>query len=481
MCLPMATIRYNNVVGTIETKLKPEELEYIDSKTKYRLPGYDKTWNYKRKLWDGYTHAFDFYAQRFRRGLLDRVVGALQYLKHDVVLINEAIATCATISPGIHDGIIRPYEFQAKVRGIVRQHERGIIASPTGTGKTYMAGLIIDELKLRTLVIVNELVLLDQMHRSLGRTIDGATIGYIGNTEFELGDIVIATVQSLTSILGIQAKKNAKINTNLGQLRQWLASVGLVIHDEAHLADADTCIALYGVLDTPSRVIGFSATPFGWADKQQKVANIELEQVFGRVIYSTFDQDFIGLGLKVPCVIKSVQVPARIEKYGTFRDNQGALYKKALQFEILQNDEWANTVKEQVKEFTRDNMTCFVYATHSLEYGEKLATLLGAPFVQGKTPRAKRFEIFDALQDKKIPAIVSDIGGIGLDIPSLDAFVLASDAKDIRQMRGRVERADAKSGKTVGHFVDLYKSCSFLSSHRQLRLNQYQHDNNIIY
>jgi superfamily II DNA or RNA helicase len=344
-----------------------------------------------------------------------------------------------------------------------------------------MCGLIIDEIKLRTLVIVNELVLLDQMHRSLGRTVDGATIGYIGNTEFELGDIVIATVQSLTSILGIQVKKNVKINQNLGQLRQWLASVGLVIHDEAHLADADTCTALYGCLDNPSRIIGFSATPYGWAEKQQKVANIELEQIFGRVIYNTFNEDFIKLGLKVPCVVKSVEVPSRIEKYGTYRDNQGALYKQALEYEILKNDTWADAIKNEVDEFTRDNMTCFVYASHSLEYGEKLAKLLGAPFVQGKTPRAKRFEIFDALQDKKIPCIVSDIGGVGLDIPSLDAFVLASDAKDIRQMRGRVERADAKSGKTVGHFVDLWKSTSFLKGHRDLRMNQYQHDNNVIF
>jgi superfamily II DNA or RNA helicase len=207
---------------------------------------------------------------------------------------------------------------------------------------------------------------------------------------------------------------------------------------------------------------------------------VELEQVFGHVIYNTFDNDFIALGLKVPLIVKQVELQPKVKVYGTFRDNQGELYKKALRFEITHNDEWHAAVKESVREFTQDNMTTFVYAAHSLEYGETLAKLLDAPFVQGKTKRAERLRIFDAVAAKKIPVVVSDIGGVGLDIPSLDAFVLASDAKDVRQFKGRVERASAETGKEYGHFVDIWKNCSFLNKHHELRENQYREGQNII-
>ena len=184
------------------------------------------------------------------------------------------------------------------------------------------------------------------------------------------------------------------------------------------------------------------------------------------------------MGLKAPCIVKSVKVPYRVQTYGTWRDNQAILYKKALQYEIIQDENWHNAVKEQVDEFNAEGASCFVYASHSLEYGETLARLLSCPFVQGSTTRKERFKHFDDLQDKKILRIVSDIGSIGLDIPSLDAFILASDVKDIRQMQGRVGRA--YPGKKFGYFVDMYKDTSFLSSHRETRMHQYAEEGSII-
>ena len=465
-------IQTNNIWGQVLTQLTPEDLVYVDTKTRFHPPGYDKTWNFKHKRWDGYERCFNPQNQAFRVGILDRILTVLKFLGYstDVQPDNayQVSQTVVTIPPGKRP--FEPLEFQSHIRKVVREHKRGIIASPTGTGKTVMAALIAEELQHRTLMIVNDLVLLDQMHRNLSRAYPGMQIGYIGNTEFELGDITVATLQSLASILGIIKKKSPKVSANIDSLKAWLAGVNIVIHDEAHLADADTSLLLYGQLQNPDRIYGFSATPYGWAWKQQRTANIELEQIFGKVIYNAFDNDFTALGLKVPSIVKSVKVPYRVKTYGTWRDNQAVLYKKALQFEIIQDPEWHNAVKAQADEFNREGSSCFIFAAHSLEYGETLARLLDCPFVQGKTPRKERFQHFDALQDKKILRIVSDIGSIGLDIPSLDAFILASDVKDVRQMKGRVERAFP--GKSHGYLVDMYKDCSFLSSHRETRMHQ---------
>jgi DNA excision repair protein ERCC-3 len=466
-------IKINNVWGQVYGQLSALDLEYIGTKTRFRPPGYDKTWNFKTKRWDGYTHTFNATTQAFRIGLLERMLHILKFLGYapSIQHVDGYSITDEPIEVGLATRKFEPLPFQKKVREISREHKRGIIASPTGTGKTVMASLIVEEQQKRTLIIVNDLVLLDQMHRTLTRTLTEAKIGYIGNSEFELGDVVVATIQSLASILGIvEKKKKPKESEHNEELRIWLSKCNMVIHDEAHLADADTSLLLYGRLENPDRVYGFSATPYGWAWKTQKSANVELEQVFGKVIFA--------LGLKVPSIVKSVQVPYRVKTYGTFRDNQAVMYKKALTYEIIQDENWHNAVKAQVDEFNAEGASCFIYAAHSLEYGEKLAKLLDAPFVQGKTPRKERFKYFDALQDKSLMRMVSDIGSIGLDIPSLDAFILASDVKDVRQMKGRVERASP--GKKHGYLVDMWKDCSFLNSHRETRMHQYVADGSMI-
>lgn len=475
------TINCDNVVGQISGQLSHEQLTYIDSKTRYRPKGYDKTWRFQNGRWDGWAHTFNPSDKAFRIGLLGRVIGALEHLGFQPTVQRSSPGHSSLVtSANMPEGMLKPLDYQAKVRQVVRDHDIGIIASPTGSGKSAMMALAIEELGTRTLLLTNDLVLTDQMHRNLQRYFPQASVGYIGNSEFELGDIVVSTVQSFASILGLTKGKVKKDDSRNHDLRSWLRGVGLVLHDEVHLADSETCIAVYDQLSYTPKRFGFSATAMEWAEKSTKVSNVELEQVFGKVIYSTFGTDFIALGMKVPLFVRSIEVPYRMKVYGTHRDNQAQLYKQCLQYEILQNDAWLEAIVNITKEYTDAGHTAFVYAAHSIEYGNRVAKALDAPFVNGKTKRKERFRLFDAVQSKQLPCLVSDIGGVGLDIPSLDAFILASDAKDIRQMSGRVERSSAATGKEYGHFVDMFKGCSFLAKHREIREHQYTANNAIV-
>jgi superfamily II DNA or RNA helicase len=476
--MALAQINVDHVWGHIKDPLPENVLKYIDDKTKYHPDGYDKTWLYNKRdalgnrRWDGFNHTFNPTQQTFRRGLLKRITNCLEFNGYQV-----SVQECGPVEPALtqvnvklQDGVVRPIDYQAKVRTVVREHKIGIIASPTGTGKSVMMGLICDELRERTLIILNDLVLADQMWRNLGRYFPDAKIGYIGNSEFELGDITVATINSLRVILGIEKRKKG-VHDHRQELEAYIKTVGVILHDEVHLADSDSCVRVYDLLAYSPRRYGFSATPYVWAEKQQKYANIELEQVFGHVIYSTFGLDFIALGVKVPLVVRNIEVPSYMQAYGTYRDDQAKLYALCKKFEILENEAWAQAVVNVTREYTENGATAFVYAAHSLAYGERIAALLNAPFVNGKTTRKERFKIFDAVQSRKLMCVVSDIGGVGLDIPSLDAFILASDVTDIRQMAGRVLRASP--GKQDGHFVDLWKNTSFLKSHKKKRDTQY--------
>jgi superfamily II DNA or RNA helicase len=464
----------------ILNELSDQELTYLTVKTRFHPSGYMHQWMFKTKKWDGYTNTFDRINKTFRIGLLHRVTLALNQLGYTVQVDDQRSRAMSAIDIALDMQTYKPYDYQDKVREIVRKNDIGIIAGPCGSGKSVQAGIIIDELKTPTLFLTNDLVLTDQMYRNMGKYFPGKKIGYIGDGEFELGDVTVSTVQSLASIWGITKSKKKQQHDRRQELDDHLKTVRLVLHDEAHTSETDTCIAIYDRFKHVVKRFGFSATPKELDGEKEKTANIGLEQIFGEVIYSAFDNDFYGLGVRVPLIVKSVEVPYVTQVYGGYKDNQAEVYRECLEAEILLNPEWHHAIEKAAHEFTDSGNTVFVYAGHRIEYGETIAKMLGAPFVQGKTKRADRFKLFDDVYSKKIKCIVSDIGGVGLDIRSLDAIIIATDMKDIRQIAGRVVRSCPEFNKECGYIVDLYKQCSFLKTHRTQRLAQYKAENALV-
>src|SRR5258708_6472976 len=120
--MPAVTIVADYVKCKILELLSAEVNLYIDSKTKYHPDGYDKTWNFKKKRWDGYNHTYDIQTQVFRVGLLQRVQHALAYHGYQASIQRVSTGTLERIDPHLDDQIIRPFEYQAKVRQKVQEH-----------------------------------------------------------------------------------------------------------------------------------------------------------------------------------------------------------------------------------------------------------------------------------------------------------------------------------------------------------------------
>jgi superfamily II DNA or RNA helicase len=464
-------------------------LNTLTEELRFRPDGYRFSPAFKKHRWDGYKYLFNRANGEFRIGLLQRVKRTLERIGPvGIVNMMNTPWQMPDCDLRVQSDVIKPFDFQQKIREVVENNSRGIISSPTSTGKTVMMGIAAAHLKRRTLVILNDLTLLGQTKRSLERTL-GVEVGMIGDGEFELCDVTCATVQSLSTILGVvkfkrkPGRKPRAPSPKRPDLEEWLKGAGLVMHDEVHQADGAMCSELYLQIPNATSIYGFSATPYDWADKQQGVANIELEQVFGTMIYDTSKADFIALGLKVPIVIRDVQVPAHFTYKGMETDEErSAAYKTCLKQEIVESDIWLGTIIREAQIYIRDGMSVFIYAApnHGLAFAEKIANSIEkAHLVNGSTDRREREKIFDALHRKEILCVVSDIGGIGLDVPSLDVILLASDVVDVRQIRGRVERACPEAGKEYGILVDFWKDCQFLKKHRQKRINQYTAGQNI--
>ncbi len=476
-------IQVDNIDARIESALVPSVTTLIYEELKYHPDGYEHVYSYKSKRWDGYNRLFKPTTLSFRRGLLPRVQSILEDAGYKV-LVNNKMRETGSVEHKFNSELIRPFAFQQGVIPAMDHNDVGIIVSPTGSGKTVMIGMMINAARKYTMVMVTDVVLLDQMQQALQRLFD-QPIGMIGDGEFDLQPITVTTLQSFVSITSaktIGAADKRKI------LLQYLNMVGMVISDEAHLYDSESVDEVMKYFTHTTKFYGMSATPYGWAEKAEKRSNLELEQHFGNVIYDCRKNNFVELGLKATLLVniinrtplkKDWNIHWKADRHGKKSLDHTKNYKECLNGELLDNFDYHDEVAEFANDLVDGGRSVFVHAPHRLSFSQSIQERIpDSVLINGSTPRLKRRAIYDAMRKKELLALVSDVGGTGLDIPSLDALILAGDMKDIRQLKGRVERASP--GKSSGLLIDLNTDTQFLGKHHAIRRSQYKSDSNII-
>jgi len=144
---------------------------------------------------------------------------------------------------------------------------RGVVALPTGAGKTLVAIAAIARLGVAALCLVPTRVLLDQWARALAACASHP-IGRLGDGEHVVAQVTVATYASATA---------------------WLPRIGdrfgLVIVDEAHHVGAWCPTEVFEMLVAPAR-LGLTATP------PEDVA--ALERHVGPVVYGLAVEDLAG-------------------------------------------------------------------------------------------------------------------------------------------------------------------------------------------
>ena len=147
---------------------------------------------------------------------------------------------------------------------------RGVVALPTGAGKTLVAIAAIAQLGVATLCLVPTRVLLDQWARALA-VCTAQPIGRLGDGDHAVAPVTVATYASATS---------------------WAPRIGgrfgLVIVDEAHHVGAWCPTEVFEMLVAPAR-LGLSATP---PDDMAVLA-----RHVGPVVYALTVEDLRGDGL----------------------------------------------------------------------------------------------------------------------------------------------------------------------------------------
>jgi superfamily II DNA or RNA helicase len=157
----------------------------------------------------------------------------------------------------------RPYQHDA-LAAWLGARARGVVVLPTGAGKTVLALMAIERLRLRTLVVVPTIELLHQWRGAIIERlgISASHVGVIGDGRRELRPITVITYASA-------AMPNAPIG-----------GCGLLICDEAHHLPSPSHAALVDRCGAPYR-LGITATP-----ERGDGAESELYRLLGPLVYA---------------------------------------------------------------------------------------------------------------------------------------------------------------------------------------------------
>lgn len=321
--------------------------------------------------------------------------------------------------------------------------DRGVIALPTGSGKTLVAIGAIAELGVETLVIVPTRVLLDQWARALGEAW-GGPIGRLGDGDYQVAPITVSTYASAL----IWAPR-------IGD------RFGLIVVDEAHHVGATCPAEILDMVVAPAR-LGLTATP---------PDSGPCERVVGPVVYSLAVADLVGDAL---AAYDLATVPVRLDRdeRALYRETRAVFNTAYARFLRLQpGAAWQEFVQhatktaegrtalsawrasravlafpnakrsmvrtllerhrdERVLIFTADNATAYAIARELLVHP-----------VTCDIGRTERAEMLKKFRDGEAPVLVSSqVLDEGLDVPEADIAIIVGGTSSTRRYVQRIGR-----------------------------------------
>lgn len=337
------------------------------------------------------------------------------------------------------------WEFEHDLRGYqsgamasVLEHGGGIVALPTGAGKTVTALALVEEIGQEAVVFVHTKELLHQWADEVRECL-GVEPGVIGDDEWSTGPVTICTMQTLMS-KGVDR----------------LDDPGVMIFDECHRTSAaDTMHDIGMEFDSEWR-IGLSATPW----RRINGAELKIEGAVGGVAHEVTAEELIDEGYLAEPVFRQIGHPGPEAEWD---EDYHEAYRRC----IVNSDARNAAVATQAAELAEDGYRVLVnvdWRDHG-EAIERTTRALGADamFLHGGHTTEEREEALAEFRSRETPVLVSTLIKEGVDIPALDAVVLANAKRsDIQtlQVIGRALRTGG-GGKDHALVVDIEDSGAY--------------------
>lgn len=488
-------------LGALEGRLAGPQIPFtlLEPVTSFFIPGSEFSPLVKQGKWDGRRRLLNPKTGVFPVGLWESIRDVLE--REQIPYTLEPFDLPALPDErALHCGpvvrALRPYQAAAHAAAVASG--RGIIQIATGGGKTLLAAHLIRHYERPALFFVHTLDLLYQAAQVFEREL-GIEVGILGDGQATLRPLTVATIQ--TAARALEGTRKAAVgwkkldpeqpaktrrkksdddesapssraereldldDATREQVQACIERAEVVIFDECHHLPADTFYKI-AMRTTRARVrLGLSATP--WRDDEN---DLLLEAALGRRVCAVRCSDLIDQGYLVPPAIEfhAAPAPPGLPRRVPYAD----CYRLA----IVENQQRNRTIAARAADLAAQGRSVLILVAH-VAHGRALEPLLPeALFVHGALDSTSRGEYLAKLEQKLHPILIATtLADEGLDLPSLDAVILAGGGKSQTRAYQRIGRAlRLAEGKREAVIVDFMDEAPFLRRHSEARLLLYR-------
>ena len=343
-------------------------------------------------------------------------------------------------------GMLRDYQKEA-LDSWVRNGNKGVIALPTGSGKTIIAIAALSLLRQHTLIIAYTKEQLIQWKNAILKftNLPEYMVGMYYSGEKRVSPITLTTYQ-----------------TAYRHIDKFARNYSLLIVDEVHHLPAEKFKFIAESLPILSRM-GLSATPY-----REDGKHVELFPLMGGIVYYKSPQELAKQGYLASYRIVTIKVELKPSErrrlyelrskyrklvgYSRFEDilklaRQGD--EKAIEALRLHNEMSKLIHKslskiEKVEEIIRKelmNGSKIIVFAHYVDLAEEIARRVNGYLLTGELPADHRKIILERFRNSKSGVlVVTTLGDEGLDIPDANVGILVAGTGSRRQFIQRLGR-----------------------------------------
>lgn len=285
----------------------------------------------------------------------------------------------------------------------------GVIALPTGSGKTVIFSDLSSKIDGRVLIVVPSKELREQAIEKLKAIDKDIDVGSVqANLDEVDSRIVVATRQSLTH------KKSNRLERMIDS-----GKFEVVIIDECHNAVGQIKIIKENI-NSDVKFIGFTATPY----------NPDMNMVFDNIIYEKSLLDMIQEGYL--CQPKAIYVHSDVD-LSSVKTVAGEFNQKQLE-EAVNTTDRNKLLVEAYKKYAKDRKSTIVFAS-GIDHSNEIANVfrdnnIKCKSIDSTVDDKTRDSIIDEFKSGKLPVIVNvGILTTGFDSPRVDCIMFARPTK----------------------------------------------------
>ncbi len=438
-------------IGQIQTD-NPGLLKALYDLFSFSIPGAQYSMANRRGGWDGKKH-FISNTGKFNAGLLNAILRELGKIN----CIPE-IEKPEPSKPGrlelVHPNKLTYYPFQEDLIREAINRNKGIIKSPTGSGKTLIMGGILLNVPYKVgTILFNSKQLVSQTYKFLVDSCGIEDVGVCFGDGFIHKPLMLATVQSVHNL----PEEN-------------LLNSDLLMVDEVHeFSNGDKTVKVINAFESAKFKFGLTATV-----PSDPIRKYTLIGAFGDVIESTSTSSLVNEGHLTKPVIQILSSGERLadgDEYLSYKD----IYDKYIVNSEKRNSCIKIVVDKICGKYTSPKILILV---NSLSHGKILEGLVPeSVFIEGITSLEDRYGAINKFKVKKNCSVLigSKILQTGISIDEITHFInargLKSEIATIQALGRSLRKHESKDVVYVYDFKDEQK---YLNKHYKERLSAYK-------